>query len=269
MIFCFPFFILRHQRGLNSQKNSVPSEYQCYKTFHNSNFSRNIMVFLLIVIAISRNVKDRDKTARPRFKTLILTLHLKAQNKMRQKSQTQLQRQEEEEKRHACCWIRANSAGDMRLICSWAIFIKSGSIIPLNILDTQLKSKQPQHVKNEAWDDSQWWEGKGGCFCFCSIELEKVAEVKESFLVMCVLGNLRRRCCVGKLRNRGIVGKKRGRRGPIWRCRLPNLKRGKIKSKIGMEQECERTPNKQNKSRICVKSADEITLLPLTRFCCP
>lgn len=35
---------------------------------------------------------------------------------------------------HTCCWILASSSGGIRLICSWAILISSGSIIiPLNI----------------------------------------------------------------------------------------------------------------------------------------
>jgi hypothetical protein len=37
----------------------------------------------------------------------------------------------------------------MRLICSWAILIKSGSIIPLNIIDSEEKI---HGIKIEDWD---------------------------------------------------------------------------------------------------------------------
>lgn len=75
--FVFHFLSSGIREGWIHKKIPFLPNTNVLKTFHNSNFSRNIMVFLLIVIAISRNVKDRDKTARPRFKTLILTLHLK------------------------------------------------------------------------------------------------------------------------------------------------------------------------------------------------
>ena len=41
--------------------------------------------------------------------------------------------------KRTCCWMRAKSAEDMRLICSWASRIISGSIIPFNIFANSIQ----------------------------------------------------------------------------------------------------------------------------------
>lgn len=46
-----------------------------------------------------------------------------------EKSKQITQLEQEKRRIQTCCWILAKSAGDMRLICSWASLMNSGSII--------------------------------------------------------------------------------------------------------------------------------------------